>query len=211
MAQIGRRISGQVFWGFSLGSDSSAMHSAMLIAAVRKPRTVAAVFQWTYEEDTRRRNLQMSEQDRSSDERDSSLYNIGSQKHAQTHHGKAWAPLRDALSYVKRGILFYWYTGQRRIAITGAAATTILYLVCLWLLGAKGLIALVFLLMMDHLLIIFMVLYMIAIRPLFPAFLIGELDAFMASYWLVVLVGWVGNRVITNAIALRIFGFNIHR
>ena len=153
----------------------------------------------------------MGEHDRSGQEHDSNPDNIGSQKNEQSRSGKSWALLREAPSYVRRGILFYWYTGQRRLAIASASVTTILYLDVLWVLGAKSLFALVLLLMMDHLLIISMVLYVIVVRPLFPGFLAGELDAFVASYWLIIVAGWVGNRVITNVVASRLFGFDIRR
>ena len=153
----------------------------------------------------------MGEHDQSRQERDPKPGNLHPLRHERPRGGKAWALLRYAPSHVRRGILFYWYTGERRIAIAGASATTILYLAVLWVLGANSLFALVLLLMMDHLLIIFMILYVIAVRPLFPGFLAGEMDAFVASYWLFILAGWVGNRVITNAIASRFFGFDIYR
>ncbi len=153
----------------------------------------------------------MDENDQSHQGHDPGPGTNGGQKDGLPRRGKALALLRCAPGYLRHGILFYWYTGERRIAIAGASVTTILYLAVLWVLGARSLFALVLLLMMDHLLIIFMILYMIAVRPLFPGFLAGELDAFVASYWLFIVAGWVGNRVITNAIASRLFGFDIYR
>lgn len=123
----------------------------------------------------------MSNLNRSGQERDPNSSNTHPQRHQQSCGGKAWALLRYAPSHVRRGILFYWYTGERRIAIAGALVSTILYLVVLWVLGAKSVFALVLLMMMDHLLIIFMILYVFAVRPLFPGFLASWQGNWMPS------------------------------
>lgn len=114
-----------------------------------------------------------------------------------------------ALPYLRRGILFYWYTGERRIAITSVLVTSIVYLIALSLFGATNLFVLVLLLLMDHLVIVFIAVYVIAIRTVLPDMLIEELDAFIMSYSIYIIAGWIGNRIITNLIASKLFGYRI--
>ncbi len=111
--------------------------------------------------------------------------------------------------YIKRGILFYWYTGQRAIAVTSLGITVLLYMLLLWATGATSLVMLVLLIFMDHLLLIFLLVYLIVVRSLVPDLLSSELDALMLQYSLPILLGWLANRLIANLVATKLFGCKI--
>ena len=114
------------------------------------------------------------------------------------------------LKYFKKGILHYWYTGEKKIAITGGIVGTILNFIVLFLTVGSSAFALVLMLLMDHLLIIFILLYVIVLRNIIPIKnLVSMADEFFIENIIFLILGWLLNRLITNFIAEKYFKYKL--
>lgn len=106
--------------------------------------------------------------------------------------------------YLKKGLLFYWYTGERKIVIIGFSIALLINLILLFFtLGYQGMIIFILFLIMDHLMILFFIFYLI-IRNYIPFdFLKDNIDENLFKYLLVLLICWIINRIIINITAER--------
>ncbi|RLA82653.1 MAG: hypothetical protein DRG78_06605 [Epsilonproteobacteria bacterium] len=108
------------------------------------------------------------------------------------------------IQYIRHGILYYWYTGDKKIAILGGITGSLINITFLSVVSGGSALLLVLLLLFDHLLIIICLMYIIFLRNL--ALLPTEkIDSFFMENFIYLAIGWIINRVITNLIAEKFF------
>lgn len=113
--------------------------------------------------------------------------------------------------YLKNGMLFYWYTGERRIAVTGFLIASILNLLLLYItVGGFGIIYFIIMLIMDHLIVLCLAFYLI-IRNYIPDLVLNNLnlDSFIFENLLILLGCWLINRVVVNLTAEKIYKYEL--
>ncbi|QEZ88363.1 putative membrane protein [Aliarcobacter cibarius] len=113
--------------------------------------------------------------------------------------------------YLKNGLLFYWYTGNKRIAITGFLIASIINLFLLYItIGGFGIIYFIIMLIMDHLIILCLAFYLI-IRNYIPDLVLNNLnlDSFIFENLLILLGCWLINRIIINLTAEKIYKYEL--
>ena len=119
--------------------------------------------------------------------------------------------LTNSLKYLKKGLLFYWYTGERKIAIIGFLIASILNLFLLYItVGGFGIIYFILMLIMDHLTILCLAFYLI-IRSYIPDLVLNNLslDSFIFTNLLILVVCWLINRVIINLVAEKLHKYEL--
>lgn len=108
------------------------------------------------------------------------------------------------MKYIKKGILYYWYTGEKKIAVVSGIATSIINLLFLTVTSGGSAAILAILLVFDHL-IILLILGYIVIRNFIPSIAINKLDEFFLKNFIFLIIAWIVSRFITNVIAEKVF------
>ena len=119
--------------------------------------------------------------------------------------------LKNLFKYLKNGLLYYWYTGNKRISITGFLIASIINLFLLYItVGGFGIIYFIIMLIMDHLIILCLAFYLI-IRNYIPDLVLSNLnlDSFIFENLLILLGCWLINRIIINLTAEKIYKYEL--
>ena len=111
--------------------------------------------------------------------------------------------LKNLFKYLKNGLLFYWYTGNKKIA-------SIINLGLLFItVGGAGMVYFILMLIMDHLIILFLAFYLI-VRNFIPLeSLQNVLDSVIIENFVILLICWIINRVVINLTAEKIYKYKI--
>lgn len=112
--------------------------------------------------------------------------------------------------YFRNSLLFYWYTGEKKIAISGFLLASSINLLILYMtIGGVGIIYFILMLIMDHLIILFLAFYLI-IRNYIPFDLLqNTLDSVIIENFLILLLCWVINRMVINFTAEKIYKYKL--
>ncbi len=114
--------------------------------------------------------------------------------------------IRNFFKYLKNGLLFYWYTGEKKIAVTGFFLSSIINLILLFLtVGNFGIIIFILMLIMDHLIILFLAVYLI-IRNFIQ---FDFLDSLVIENIFILLICLFINRLVINLTAEKIYKYNL--
>lgn len=118
--------------------------------------------------------------------------------------------LKNLFKYLKNGLLYYWYTGNKRIAITGFLIASIINLGLLFItVGGTGMVYFILMLIMDHLIILFLAFYLI-VRNFIPLeSLQNVLDSVIIENFMILLICWIINRVVINLTAEKIYKYEL--
>lgn len=119
--------------------------------------------------------------------------------------------LKNLFKYLKNGLLFYWYTGEKEIAVTGFLIASILNLLLLYItVGGFGIIYFIIMLIMDHLIVLCLAFYLI-IRNYIPDLVLNNLnlDSFIFENLLILLGCWLINRIIINLTAEKMYKYEL--
>jgi len=104
--------------------------------------------------------------------------------------------------YLKNSIPYYWYTGKKDIAIAGFLATVAIDGLFLYMTVGSSVVILIFMLLMDKMIAIFLVLYLLFIRNLLPLETITNyVDGYILETVVFFIVAALLQRVIVNLIA----------
>ena len=115
------------------------------------------------------------------------------------------------MKYMQHGILYYWYTDNKKVAIGGALAGSLINIVFLTLASGGNAVLLVSLLLMDHLLIILLIFYFTVIRNfLYIEALQKNIDNYFLENFAYLIIGWAVNRIITNLIAEKFYNIQLN-
>lgn len=114
------------------------------------------------------------------------------------------------IKYLKNSLSFYWYTGEKKIALGAGAIGILLSILFLVVtVGANG-IALIFAIIADKLIIWGSLLYIFFIRNMIPLEMISDrIDAFFMQYFIYALIAILLNRMIVNLVAEKVFAYNL--
>jgi hypothetical protein len=117
--------------------------------------------------------------------------------------------LNNVLKYFKNGLLFYWYTKERKIAITGFLIASIINLGILFVtIGGTGIIYFILMLIMDHLIILCLAFYLM-LRNYIPDVVCSILDSVVLKNLLILLVCWLISRIVINLVAEKFFKYDL--
>jgi len=115
-----------------------------------------------------------------------------------------------ALKYLKYSLPYYWYTGEKKIAMGAGTIGLVLSTLFLIVMVGTSAVSLLFVLIFDKLMLTALIFYLFFIRNIVPIDMITDaIDNLFIENFIYISIAMIVNRIVVNIVAEKLFGYKL--